>query len=150
MHEHDPYSEVCDECGRHVFVAGHDPDCPNADTDDAESADTVANDGDERHGPQIASPLFNPHAEATFDRALDTWGTEAQITKAIEENGELTAELARSYYGGNDDAVIDEIADVLIIARQVARIYSDAAVAQRVRFKMDRLRDRLDEAEADD
>lgn len=29
----DPFYEVCEKCGRHVFKAGHDPDCPNADED---------------------------------------------------------------------------------------------------------------------
>lgn len=28
------FSEVCDQCGRHVAVAGHDPDCPEGDGDD--------------------------------------------------------------------------------------------------------------------
>lgn len=29
------FYEVCEECGRHVFKAGHADDCPNA--DDGES-----------------------------------------------------------------------------------------------------------------
>lgn len=26
----DPFHEVCEECGRQVFKAGHAPDCPEA------------------------------------------------------------------------------------------------------------------------
>lgn len=25
----DTFHDVCEECGRHIAVAGHDPDCPN-------------------------------------------------------------------------------------------------------------------------
>jgi len=38
----DSFHDVCDECGRHVAVAGHNPDCPNR------SQDTDADHGDER------------------------------------------------------------------------------------------------------
>lgn len=27
MNEKDSFHEVCDHCGRHIAVAGHDPDC---------------------------------------------------------------------------------------------------------------------------
>lgn len=34
----DPFFEVCEECGRHIVKAGHDPDCPNADDCSLKSA----------------------------------------------------------------------------------------------------------------
>lgn len=33
----DKFHDVCEECGRHIAVAGHDPDCP-------ESTEGVDND----------------------------------------------------------------------------------------------------------
>lgn len=89
--------------------------------------------------------LYGPHADETFDDALDVWGVEAQVVLAIEELSELNTELARDYRGRNNIAdVVDEIADVLIACRQLARIYGEEEVNERIEYKMDRLRTRVD------
>jgi len=93
---------------------------------------------------KIESLLFGADPVDLFDRALEVWGAEAQIMLAIEENSELNTELARDYRERNDtEDVVDEIADVLIATRQLARIYGEEQVAERVKFKMDRLRERV-------
>lgn len=78
----------------------------------------------------------------TLVDALDTWGEDAQIEQTVEE----CAELIQAVYGDDRDAVIDELADVRIMVAQVSLLVGEDAVSERVDYKMQRLRERIDGA----
>lgn len=81
-----------------------------------------------------------------YQEATKAWGKDAQITLAQEELAELNVELARYFRGRNDtEDVVDEIADVLIAANQLALIFGKEATEDRVEYKLRRLRSRVDE-----
>lgn len=88
----------------------------------------------------------SPSDREVMQRALDTWGEEAQINMAHEELGELQSELARLWRGrSTGEDVIDEIADVQIMMGQLAVVFGEKAVEEAVTRKMDRLNERLDD-----
>lgn len=70
--------------------------------------------------------------------ALWRFGVARQKTKAMEECAELIVQLAK----GSDSAatIIDEIADVTIMMRQLTIVYGEKAIQERIDFKIDRLR----------
>ncbi len=77
-------------------------------------------------------------------KAIREFGEKNQIEKAFEELGELSMELF--YMDGEKyipENMIDEIADVIIMSRQLALIFGEAKVRERVKFKIDRLRIKL-------
>ena len=64
----------------------------------------------------------------TLKRAIDYWGADAQIDKAIEEMAELTQALLKCRLeknGKNMANVAEEIADVLIMVEQLIMIYDN-------------------------
>lgn len=78
-------------------------------------------------------------------RALWRFGVNRQKVKAMEECGELIVQLAKRHSDNSISLVpppdvIDEIADVTIMMRQLAIAYGEAEVQQRIDFKVDRLR----------
>jgi NTP pyrophosphatase (non-canonical NTP hydrolase) len=86
-----------------------------------------------------------------LSEAVTRWGEESQMGMAIEECAEfIVAARKVSRVGGREvkpDAVtnlIDEIADVIVMMEQMAIIYGHEAVRQRVKFKIDRLKTRLE------
>lgn len=70
---------------------------------------------------------MTPEREAAIlEGAIETFGTAAQILKAIEELGELTVELARAMNNlTSTDAIREELADVYIVLNQLQLIYGD-------------------------
>lgn len=76
------------------------------------------------------------------DRALRTYGTTTQRKRAIEECAELICALAHSERDAPSD-VPSEIADVLIMALQMARVYGLGLVVTELRRKSERLNARL-------
>ena len=79
-------------------------------------------------------------------RALDTWGFESQAMKALEECSEFSAALLKySHKRTTAEAVASEIADVIIMARQVSLHFGVDLVASEITRKMDRVRRRLDD-----
>ncbi len=89
--------------------------------------------------------------EEEFKSLLETWGEESQHTLAIEEMSELTKELCKlQRYKNSEDKekvskikenIIEEIADVLIVVKQLARIYGEEKVdeirEQKIKRAMD-------------
>lgn len=75
-----------------------------------------------------------------------TYGAQSQIDKAIQECAELI--LALSKWGENraeKAEVVDEIADVKIMMRQLELIFGvEDDVSKRVEYKVRRLRRRLE------
>lgn len=76
------------------------------------------------------------------DRALAVYGNEVQRKRAIEECAELICALAHSERSAPAD-VPGEIADVLIMALQMARVYGLGLVVTELRRKSERLQARL-------
>lgn len=80
--------------------------------------------------------------------ALDVFGGGAQINKCIEELQELIAELLEIDDNPLDEEhaarCIDETADVLIMAMQMRMLFGAAKVDERIRFKLQRLRERIE------
>lgn len=81
-----------------------------------------------------------------YQQAINTFGEEYQIAKAIEECCEFIIEMNRRPAPGLDvvgagtiEDAIDEIADVTIMIRQMRLIYGADAVDARIAFKLKRL-----------
>jgi len=72
--------------------------------------------------------------------ALEVFGADHQIDKCIEECGELIAALTR-YRDGRATVteVVDELADVGVMRRQMVKVFGPAAVDRRTAEKMERL-----------
>lgn len=97
-----------------------------------------------------------------LSQAIERWGHESQTGMAIEESAELSIEVLLSLskfilsarkvsrVGGRavkpeaEEKLIDEIADVIVMMEQMALIYGYEQVDQRVKFKIDRLKGRLE------
>lgn len=72
--------------------------------------------------------------------ALDVFGPDHQIDKCIEECGELIAALTRYRDGrATVEDVVDELADVGVMRRQMVKVFGPAAVDRRTAEKMERL-----------
>lgn len=79
--------------------------------------------------------------------AIMRYGQEAQLDMCIEECSELTKAICK--YKRNKcmdtvDAIIDETADVIIMATQAAMIFGLSRVKDRIKFKVERLNRRLE------
>ena len=78
-------------------------------------------------------------SEKIMSRAIATYGAQAQIDKAIEEMSELIKIMR--------DAVAEEIADVMIMLKQLRMIYDcDGKILDYQDDKLRRLEKRLNEA----
>ena len=93
--------------------------------------------------------VFDCGEMAIFERAVDTYGVESQIRKAIEEMAELTKELCKDAGSGERvDLIAGEIADVEIMLEQLRYIYRreniDFYIARWKDAKVDRLRLKLE------
>lgn len=77
------------------------------------------------------------------EKAIEFFGKEKQIAKALEELGELIAAISKSYNHENNLNIIDEIADVQIMIRQLRSIYGKSQVDGRIEFKMNRLMEKI-------
>lgn len=82
--------------------------------------------------------------EEILQRAIDTWGRHEQEQMAIGECGEFLALFGRKVQGRlTREAMVDEIADVTIMMRQMARIYGEDLVKVRIQYKLRRLEEKL-------
>ncbi len=83
---------------------------------------------------------MTPAQEKIIVDALETFGTERQVTKCIEECGELITALAKYREGcATIEDVWDELADVGIMLRQMRRVFGQAGVECRTVQKMEKL-----------
>ena len=100
---------------------------------------------------------FTPKQLTILVAALETFGYDRQVDKAIEEMSELTKALLKYREQNSDENlknIIDEIADVKITMEQMQFIYDglcdkkdlDCNVFKRIDYKMDRLFTRIIEA----
>ena len=76
--------------------------------------------------------------------AVEIYGDKAQIEMAVEEMGELLSAISKFDRGRiNSDEVCSEIADVMIMMKQLAIIYSVDKVKSEYERKIKRLQERL-------
>lgn len=84
----------------------------------------------------------------TYERALKTWGKEAQMLQVIEEMSELTKEILKNINRGKNNVseIIEETADVEIMLRQLKVCYGiDKQVEAYKKGKLQKIEKRLDE-----
>lgn len=84
---------------------------------------------------------------ATLERAVATWGEDAQAKMLLEEMAELQKEVCKAWRGKENTAEIaEEVADVEIMLEQIKLIFriGDAVDVHRA-AKLERLRLRLDD-----
>lgn len=92
--------------------------------------------------------MRTPATEYAIEKAaLRTFGDASQIQKTIEECAELIDALCKFRYARcTREDVITEIADVLIMAEQMALTFGEADVESEKKRKLARLQERIDEA----
>ena len=78
-------------------------------------------------------------------QAIAKWGASVQIAIAVEECAELIVALQHNARGRTTN-VVTEVADVLVMAMQLAHVFGEAKVAEEVERKISRLIGRLDGA----
>lgn len=81
--------------------------------------------------------------DETAEAAIKKYGKDAQIVKSLEELGELVTAICQNYNGRPVGHVLDEIADVFIMIRQLRIIYGADLVDQKIQFKLGRLLSRM-------
>ena len=82
-----------------------------------------------------------------LEKAVQTWGTHAQLLMVLEEMSELQKEILKNINRGKDnlDAIIDETADVEIMLEQLKYIYQiQQQVKERIPVKLEKVKARLE------
>ena len=94
--------------------------------------------------------ILSKDQEKLLLRAVTEWGIKSQLKMVHEECLELAIAIhkATSRVGGRSldhkvDQIIDEIADVYTMIRQANVIFNEDKIQERIDFKMNRLRERL-------
>lgn len=83
---------------------------------------------------------MNEKQKTTLVHAINHFGVEGQINKAVEEMGELITELSRRNLSRYDkDRVAEEVADALIMLEQLKIIFDASKVDGYIAEKMERL-----------
>lgn len=80
-----------------------------------------------------------------FKATLKKWGEGAQYDQAIEECAEFIAAL-KHYKRGKvtEEAIIDELADVILMSRQIAYMLGEERIEQAIEKKIVKLRTLLE------
>jgi NTP pyrophosphatase (non-canonical NTP hydrolase) len=78
--------------------------------------------------------------EKIYQATLDKWGEDAQYDQAVEECAELIAALKHFRRGKiNKQAVIDELADVSLMLRQLTWMFGAEEVECAIKEKLSKL-----------
>ena len=95
--------------------------------------------------------------EAVLKRALDYYGIDNQLTKAVEEMAELTKEICKLKIAGKDfngadlirakQHILEEKADVYIMLMQLDLYFGESLAF--IDAKIARLKERMDESNQD-
>jgi NTP pyrophosphatase (non-canonical NTP hydrolase) len=117
-----------------------------------------------KHYEDAGIPEIMPSGLQTIDRAIETYGKDAQLTKAVEEMSELTKALCkykecqRKYDNPLNrkpqevySNIEEEIADVFIMLVQLLAFFrgrESVSITKIVWDKLDRLKDNLDKETA--
>lgn len=82
-----------------------------------------------------------------FKKTIKKWGNEAQYDQMIEECAELIAVLKHFKRGKvTESEVIDELADVVLMAHQLMFMFGEESVYRAIDKKLDKLRGLLQTA----
>lgn len=82
--------------------------------------------------------------DSVLETAIKRYGLQAQKMMAVEECAEFLNSIAKLDRGrATPEDVIDEIADVTIMMRQMALVFGKEEVEQRIKFKVERLNNRM-------
>lgn len=85
--------------------------------------------------------MNNNHYDDIFQATLEKWGEEAQYDQAIEECAELIAALKHFKRGKvTQNQVVDELADVILMVKQLMFIFGEERVSQSIDKKVLKLR----------
>ena len=83
-------------------------------------------------------------------KAIDTYGTEAQMMQCIEEMAELIQAINKYFRANTNEemakayiSVIEEISDGQIMLEQMRLLFGDKAVDEQIKAKLGRLEKRL-------
>ena len=83
-------------------------------------------------------------------KAIDTYGTEAQMMQCIEEMAELIQAINKYFRANTNEemakayiSVIEEISDVQIMLEQMRIVFGDKSVDEQITTKLGRLEKRL-------
>lgn len=80
----------------------------------------------------------------TLNQAIQTYGKNSQVDKAIEEMSELTKELLKERQNkGSAEHIMEELADVIIMMYQLMMIFNIADFDHCIDYKIKRLARRL-------
>lgn len=89
--------------------------------------------------------IDNEDHKKLFQRAISTWGEESQKMMAVGECGEFLAEFGRMVQNrSSSEKMVDEIADVIIMMNQMALMFGEDAVRERIKFKLSKITAKLD------
>jgi NTP pyrophosphatase (non-canonical NTP hydrolase) len=82
--------------------------------------------------------------DEVLNAAVETWGVESQTAMAIGEIGEFLTLIGRKAQGRLTlEEVHSEIADVIIMMKQMAKIWGENQVAEQITYKVGRLKQKL-------
>lgn len=94
--------------------------------------------------------LWDPDKDHILRQALNLHGAPQQETQTVEEMSELTVALLHRRRGkAGDRQVLEEMADVLIMLRQLSFLYGESALREAVEAKMRKLARSLPESARD-
>ncbi len=84
--------------------------------------------------------------EDLYKASLEKWGREGQYDQAVEECAELIAVLKHFRRGKvNEDAVVSELADVVLMVGQLVFMFGEEKVEKAVKKKIGKLENLLRE-----
>jgi NTP pyrophosphatase (non-canonical NTP hydrolase) len=86
---------------------------------------------------------INKHDEL-LKRAINKWGPQPQMMMGIEECSELIHEISK-WFRGRESNIAEELADTLIILRQISIYIGEENVIEFMDKKIERLQKRLEE-----
>lgn len=91
---------------------------------------------------------MNQWGTEVCQRAIETWGRQAQLIICMEEMAELTKELSKNLRGrDNGLAIAEEVADVEIMLEQIKLMFDIHKDVERVKNeKLLRLEQRIEES----
>lgn len=93
---------------------------------------------------ELYAPIWHRDSDQLLRMAIEKWGSGPQTQMAFGECGEFVTLAGKMAQGrATAEDVIDEIADVTIMMRQMALLYGLSGVERRIAFKLDRLQKKL-------
>ena len=88
--------------------------------------------------------------DKTLKKAIETYGTDMQLTVAVEEFAELTKEICKHKRGANNLlSIVEEMADCYIMLEELQIIFDldGRIIEEEIIRKVDRLKQRLEDYE---